>query len=63
MSEAHREGSTDLEKGGQSKRPEERGGKEISKGAGEDSGPWRRPAAPVGCGGKARCHVHIVSCL
>ena len=42
----------DLEKGSQSKPAQEPGGKEISKGDGEDQGPWRGPAAPVGGGGK-----------
>ena len=36
VSETHGEGSTDLKKGGQSKHPQERGGKEISKGDGKD---------------------------
>ena len=36
VSETHRGGSTDLEKAGQSKHPQEPGGKEISKGDGED---------------------------
>ena len=52
MSETHRGRSTDLEKGGQSKFPWEPRGKERKKGDGEDQGPWRGPAAPVGGGGK-----------
>ena len=52
VSETHRGESTGLEKGGQSKCPQEPGGKEISKGDGEDQGPWRGPAAPVRGGGK-----------
>ena len=36
VSETHWEGSTDLEKGVQSKCPQDPGGKEISKGDGED---------------------------
>ena len=58
VSETHRGGSTDLEKGSQSKRPQEPGGKEISKGDGEDQGTWRGPAAPVGGGGKQGGPVH-----
>lgn len=36
VSEIHRGGSADLEKAGQSKHLQEPGGKEISKGNGED---------------------------
>ena len=63
-SETHREGSADLEKAGQSKHLQEPGGKEISKGDGEDQGPWRGPAAPVGGGGKEGGPVHdTLSCV
>ena len=58
MSETHRGRSTDLEKGGQSKCPWKPRGKEINKGDGEDQGPWRGPAAPVGGGGKEGGPVH-----
>ena len=39
VSESHRGGSTDLEKGSLSKCPQEPGGKEMRKGDGEDQGP------------------------
>ena len=64
VSETHRGGSTDVEKGSQPKRPQEPGGKEISKGDGEDQGPWRGPAAPVGGRGKEGGPVHdALSCV
>ena len=52
LSETHRGGSTDLEKGIRSKCLQDGGGKERSNGDGEDSGHWRGPAAHVGGGGE-----------
>ena len=55
MSETHRGGSGDLEKGGQSKCPREPGGKEISEGDGEDEGPGKDELHLLGVVEKMPC--------